>query len=40
MAGITHSFEDFRQRYQAIHGHAPFVTEVVKWYWYEYGLIR
>ena len=28
-----HSFENFRREYMAAHGHAPFVTEVVRWYW-------
>ena len=27
-----HSFEDFRREYIATHGHAPFTTEVVRWY--------
>ena len=29
-----HSFDKFRRDYEELHGHAPFVTEVVRWYWY------
>ncbi|KAL9080628.1 MAG: hypothetical protein Q9159_007560 [Coniocarpon cinnabarinum] len=29
-----HSFDGFRQSYREAHGHEPFVTEVVRWYWY------
>ncbi|KAI3337277.1 amidase signature enzyme [Xylariaceae sp. AK1471] len=28
-----HSFNSFRQKYEEIHGHSPYVTEVVRWYW-------
>ncbi|KAH8812887.1 amidase signature domain-containing protein [Xylogone sp. PMI_703] len=28
-----HSFDKFRKDYQNLHGHGPFVTEVVRWYW-------
>ncbi|KAL6714329.1 hypothetical protein ACLMJK_007752 [Lecanora helva] len=28
-----HSFDEFRQQFYAVHGHLPFVTEVVRWYW-------
>ncbi|KAH8587274.1 amidase signature domain-containing protein [Bisporella sp. PMI_857] len=28
-----HSFDDFRKEYKKAHGHGPFVTEVVRWYW-------
>ncbi|KAL9049449.1 MAG: hypothetical protein Q9162_007216 [Coniocarpon cinnabarinum] len=28
------SFDEFRQSYREAHGHEPFVTEVVRWYWY------
>ncbi|KAJ5753679.1 uncharacterized protein N7511_007832 [Penicillium nucicola] len=35
-----HSFDNFRQEYEAVHSHAPFVTEVIEWYWYEFSPIR
>ncbi|PVH68460.1 amidase signature enzyme [Cadophora sp. DSE1049] len=28
-----HSFDNFREEYERTHGHGPFVTEVVRWYW-------
>ncbi|EED11847.1 glutamyl-tRNA(gln) amidotransferase subunit A, putative [Talaromyces stipitatus ATCC 10500] len=31
-----HSFGKFRARYHELHGHPPFVTEVVRKYWYAY----
>lgn len=28
-----HTFDSFRKEYKEAHGHDPFVTEVVRWYW-------
>ncbi|KAH7312544.1 amidase signature domain-containing protein [Stachybotrys elegans] len=28
-----HSFDSFREKYERVNGHKPFVTEVVRWYW-------
>ncbi|KAK0511028.1 hypothetical protein JMJ35_006580 [Cladonia borealis] len=28
-----HAFDEFREKYIEAHGRAPFVTEVVRWYW-------
>ncbi|TPX13845.1 uncharacterized protein E0L32_005789 [Thyridium curvatum] len=28
-----HTFDSFRKEYKEAHGHDPFVTEIVRWYW-------